>query len=39
MCEGPAGVLGVLGTLVHFICRNCGWQFSTRKQEDDDGDD
>jgi transposase-like protein len=30
ICEGPGIVLGVLGTLKHFSCRNCGMQFSKR---------
>lgn len=29
-CGGEAGLLGVLGVLKHWLCRNCGMQFSTR---------
>ena len=28
MCEGPAGLLGRLGNLDHFQCRDCGWTWS-----------
>lgn len=27
MCSGPAGMLGDLGFLRWFQCRNCGWEF------------
>jgi hypothetical protein len=27
-CGGPKGVLGVLGNLVHLLCRDCGMQSS-----------
>jgi transposase-like protein len=30
MCYGEAGVLGVLGYLRHYLCRNCGMQFSRK---------
>ena len=28
LCDSPASLLGMLGQLAHFICRNCGAQFS-----------
>ena len=31
MCDGPAGILGALGRLVHWMCRDCGWMFSREK--------
>jgi hypothetical protein len=27
-CDGPVGVLGILGNLVHGICRDCGAAWS-----------
>jgi len=35
MCNGPAIVLGSLGRLTHFRCRNCGWIFSQRRPIED----
>lgn len=26
MCGGPNGILGPLGQILWFQCRNCGWQ-------------
>ena len=28
VCGGQAGVLGSLGNRVHYVCRDCGMQFS-----------
>lgn len=28
MCHGEAGLLGVLGSVAHLRCRDCGWQYS-----------
>ena len=33
ICEGAAGLLGVLGRLHHFQCRYCGMQFAREAQE------
>jgi hypothetical protein len=30
MCSGPAMLLGVLGLLRWFKCRNCGWEFNRK---------
>ena len=32
ICGGPLGILGMLGNLIHYLCRNCGMQFSKRKR-------
>jgi len=26
-CGGPLGILGILGNMVHILCRNCGGHF------------
>jgi hypothetical protein len=40
MCGGPGLVLGTLGNLTWFSCRQCGWEFSTDQPIDlDDEDD
>jgi hypothetical protein len=36
LCGGPLGVMGMLGGLVWWLCRDCGMQFSS---EYDSGDD
>ena len=28
MCGGPSGLIGILGTMKHYSCRNCGAQTS-----------
>jgi hypothetical protein len=28
LCEGPLGLLGQLGIIAHFVCRNCGGHVS-----------
>lgn len=33
MCDGPLMLLGVLGSLAHFRCQNCGWQESKPASE------
>ena len=33
-CQGPGYLLGKLGQLLHFRCRNCGIDFSIECQED-----
>ncbi|MBN9520830.1 hypothetical protein J0H58_20305 [bacterium] len=40
VCDGPGVRLGQLGNLVHWTCRNCGHQFHTlaEAEEDPDGD-
>ena len=35
LCGGPAGVLGQLGSLLWFACRDCGMQFSVKTQAED----
>lgn len=30
VCYGEAGVLGVLGNLRYYLCRDCGMQFSKK---------
>lgn len=30
VCNGPAGTLGKLGNRTHFLCRQCGMQFSSK---------
>lgn len=30
MCGGPCGILGRLGNLIHYVCRNCGAQYSRK---------
>jgi hypothetical protein len=39
-CDGPGVLLGQLGSLVHWACRDCGLQFHTPADSDaaDDGD-
>lgn len=32
MCGGPGVLLGVLGLLKHFRCRNCGMMWSKAKK-------
>lgn len=32
-CRGPAGLLGVLGYLKWYLCRNCGMQFSKKTKK------
>lgn len=29
LCGGPLGLLGRLGRLLHWLCRDCGMQSST----------
>jgi len=36
ICGGPKGVLGVLGNLVHCVCRDCGMQSSIKVDDLDD---
>lgn len=33
MCNGPLGVLGALGNVTHYSCRNCGWETNSREME------
>jgi hypothetical protein len=33
LCGGALGVLGMLGRLVWWLCRDCGMQFSTSADE------
>lgn len=28
LCAGPRGVLGVLGRVLHLLCRDCGMMFT-----------
>lgn len=37
-CDGPGVLLGRLGTLDHATCRDCGLQFHTLADDDQDGD-
>lgn len=38
-CDGPGMLLGQLGGLVHWACRDCAHQFHTPADHDDqDGD-
>ena len=30
MCSGPGLLLGVLGCLKWFTCRDCGWEFNRK---------
>jgi hypothetical protein len=39
LCGGPCGVLGVLGRLVYWLCRDCGMQFTSDAHELTDQDD
>ena len=39
MCSGPGVLLGSLGRLNHFRCRNCGWDFSEEPLEEDSSRD
>ena len=44
MCNGPHQLLGFLGNLAHFRCRNCGWMENREVNpddlpEDDDNED
>jgi rubredoxin len=34
VCDGPGVLLGDLGNLTHYRCRNCGMQFSTERPTD-----
>lgn len=34
ICDGDAGLLGVLGRLAHYVCRACGMQFSRKVDND-----
>lgn len=34
-CGGPGLLLGVLGRLLHFCCRNCGMSFNHPHEESD----
>jgi hypothetical protein len=38
MCGGPLGLLGVLGKLAHYQCRNCGAAYSRELETDIYGD-
>jgi tRNA(Ile2) C34 agmatinyltransferase TiaS len=31
VCEGPGVLLGILGRLEHYRCRNCGMPFEVRE--------
>jgi len=31
-CGGHAVLLGAMGNLAHFRCRNCGWVFAEQQQ-------
>ena len=35
ICDGPVGILGLLGRLVHLLCRDCGMQFSREATPED----
>ena len=37
-CDGPGVLLGRLGRLVWWTCRDCGLQFSTAAEVEDDQD-
>jgi tRNA(Ile2) C34 agmatinyltransferase TiaS len=32
-CGGEGGLLGLLGRLIHWCCRDCGTQFSTLPED------
>lgn len=38
-CGGPGVLLGTLGRLEHFRCRDCGAEFSRRPDQDGTPDD
>lgn len=33
-CDGPGTLLGKLGKLDHYRCRNCGMEFSVQSEEE-----
>jgi len=35
-CSGEVGILGVLGNMCHFLCRNCGAQYGRILTEDEE---
>lgn len=37
ICEGPGTLLGRLGRLVWWRCRDCGMEFSTRRPREEGG--
>ena len=39
MCNGPGIVLGSLGRLTHFRCRNCGWDFTQERGSEESPSD
>lgn len=36
VCGGPIGILGVLGSMIHYQCRNCGINFCRRSKKNTD---
>jgi transcription elongation factor Elf1 len=34
MCNGEAGILGILGNVTWMLCRNCGMQFHLASPKD-----
>lgn len=38
LCDGPMRLLGALGRLLHFRCRNCDWEGCHEAEEEEDYD-
>lgn len=34
MCKGPGVLLGRLGSITWFRCRNCGWEFTNEQAQE-----